>query len=511
MGRKLLESGVLGMDKVREVLRLHSLGFSQRSIHRSTGVTRSVIQDYIIRAEAADLCVAKAQDLSDEELRSLLGKKTPGRNQLTTLEPDYSQIHKEYTSRKGVTLELLWSEWVENTGEAGFSYSTFCRRYREYKRQHKVVMRQAYNPGELLLSDYAGETLSYWDELQCAHHVEIFVATLGFSNRIYAEASASQQVTEWIGSHIRAFGFFGGVTAAIRVDNLKSAVAKVDLFEPGIQKTFEEFASHYTTAIFPARSRKPRDKAKVEQAVQQVERDVLAPLRHRRFLSLQEINQAIASFLPVLNAKIMKDYGMSREELYLSIEKQSLLPLPKLPFVVARWKFAKVAMDYHVEVERHRYSVPYQHVKKIVQVKITEKLIEIFLDNQRIASHPRCHQRFRFSTTGAHMPDAHQAVRGWTEAAILDWARSLGAGLELFTKRVLNLPRYKPQSYRALRGLKSLVDKHGVALCEAAAIAALQRQEYSLGGFRELLKIVQAADQPVSASHENIRGESYYH
>ncbi len=377
------------MDRVRQILRLKELGFNQRAIHRATGIARSSVQEYLRVAELHELSHEKAASLGDDELKSLLCKKTPGRiRKDATAAPDFTAVHQELTSRKGVTLELLWKEWNESAG-GGYSYSTFCRRYHEHAQKHSVVMRSDYEPGEKLLSDYAGETLSYWDFQGNQFKVEIFVATLGFSNRIYAEATESQKLAHWVNSHIRAFSYFGGVTAAIVIDNLKSGVTKCHRYEPDINRTFEEFGAHYSTTIFPVRSAKPRDKAKVEKAVQEVERQLLAPLRHVRFSSIEEINTALSPLLEALNSRTMKDYGISRNELFEKAEKTALKPLPALQFVVADWKRARVGIDYHIQIEYHYYSVPYYHIKKEVLIKSTEKLIEVFLNNERIASHVR--------------------------------------------------------------------------------------------------------------------------
>ena len=329
------------MQRVRDVLRLYELGFNQRSIARATGVARSSLQEYLRTAQVEGITYERAALMTDTELREAFKKQRPGRSKVEVIGPDFAQVHTSMMSRKGVTLELLWKEW-KATSSGEYSYSTFCRRYHEHSKHTQVVMRQSYSPGELLLSDYAGATLAYWECDGKEHVIEVFVACLGFSNLIYAEASRSQTSADWINSHIRAFSYFGGVTSAVVIDNLKAGVTKSDRYEPEINKIFQEFGAHYTTTIFPVRACKPRDKAKVEQAVQQVERDILAPIRHRRFMSLEEINVAITELLEQLNSRKMKDYGVSRRELFSSSEKEALKPLPALPFVVSAWKRARV-------------------------------------------------------------------------------------------------------------------------------------------------------------------------
>jgi transposase len=517
--RRNLQGGVLEMERVRNVLQLSGLGFNQRAIARATGVARSSLQGYLRTAEVEGITYERAAIMTDSELREAFKKQRPGRSRTEVADPDFEQVHKSMMSRKGVTLELLWKEWrASSTGE--YSYSTFCRRYHEHIKHSQVVMRQAYTPGELLLSDYTGATLSYWERDGEEHKVEIFVACLGFSNLIYAEASRSQTVADWTNSHIRAFSYCGGVTSAVIIDNLKSGVTKSDRYEPDINKTFQEFGEHYSTTIFAVRARKPRDKAKVEQAVQQVERDILAPLRNRRFTSLEDINIAIAELLEQLNSRTMKDYGMSRRELFTSAEKGALKTLPALPFVVASWKRARVGMDYHIEFQRHRYSVPYYLARKEVMIKSTEKLIEVFCDNERVASHRRSHKPYEFSTIEAHMPPQHLAVRSWTEENFVAWAQTVGEQMQLLVRRILETPRFRQQSYRSILGIQRVSTKAGAPIAEAAATRANERGVASARAFKQILEFLVEKQGDVSAvknavdishPHDNIRGSSYYH
>jgi transposase len=517
--RRNLQGGVLQMERVRNVLRLFELGFNQRAIARATGVARSSLQEYLRTAEIEGITYERARVMTDPELRDALKKQRPGRSRVEVTDPDFERVHKEMISRKGVTLELLWKEW-RATGNGEYSYSTFCRRYHEHIKHTQVVMRQAYTPGELLISDYTGATLSYWERDGKEHKVQIFAACLGFSNLIYAEASRSQTVADWINSHIRAFSYCGGVTAAVVIDNLKAGVTKSDRYEPDINKTFQEFGEHYTTTIFPVRASKPRDKAKVEQAVQQVERDILAPLRNRRFISLEEINVAIAELLEQLNSRTMKDYGMSRRELFTSAEKEALKPLPVLPFIVASWKRARVGMDYHIEFQRHRYSVPYHLARKEVMIKSTEKLVEVFCDNERVASHRRSHKSYEFSTIEAHMPPQHLAVKSWTEENFVAWSQTIGEQMQLLVRRILETPCFRQHSYRSILGIQRVSDKVDVTIVEAAATRANERGITSSRAFTQILEVLVGKHVTVSTGkdavdvcqpHDNIRGGSYYH
>jgi transposase len=505
------------MDRVREVLRLKEQGLTQREIHRKTGIARSCIQGYLILFEATGVTYKEASEQSDQGLRTLLKKKVPGRNRAEIKDPSFELIHKEYLSRKGVTLELLWQEWIASR-EAGYTYSTFCRRYREWARDQRVVLRSEYRGGEKLLSDYAGECLSWWDEGGEEHSVEIFVAVLGASNFIYAEATPSQRVTHWVGSHIRAFSCIGGVPEALVIDNLKSGVTRACRYEPELNKTFEEFGAHFSTTILPTRAAKPRDKAKVEKAVQDVERWVLAPLRNRRFASVAEINLAIEPLLETLNNRIMQDYKVSRQELFERVDKPALRPLPTVAFVPATWKLARVGLDYHIQIDNHFYSVPYSLVREEVWVRISEGLVEVFHDNTRVASHYRSLVKYRFSTTTEHMPSAHQAVRSWTAENFQKWSQEVGVQTEHLVNTILSVSAHKEQGFRSILGLQRLEKKFGKCRLEKAAAVANERRVPTQRFVRSVLEHLATTPPNESTTeaapvvvHSNLRGEKFYH
>lgn len=511
-----LEMGVLRMNRVREVLRLHfEQGCKQREIHRATGVARSCIQNYLQLATLHGVDIEIARKLSDEELRAALSKKKRGRHRTTSSDPDFREIHKELKSRKGTTLELLWMEWRKREPE-GYSYSTFCSRYTEWARAEKVSMRQEYEAGDKMLSDYSGETLSYYEPDGTERKVEIFVATLGFSNRTYVEATFTQKVIDWVNSHIRAFDFFGGVTAATVTDNLKSAVIKSSRYEPELQQTFDEFGNHYQTTILPTRAAKPRDKAKVEKAVQDIQRAVLAPLRHQRFHSLAEINQALIPLTAAFNSRCMQEYGVSRDELFDQEESKFLRPLPAYQLVVGSWKRARVhSRDYHVQIDFHWYSVPYQLAGKEVWVKSSDNLIEIFQGNQRVASHPRSHRKYRFTTNPEHMPLHHQAYRSQcSEKSLLDWAKGVGPETEKQVIALLHSSKHKEQSFRSILGIQRLHKTYGTSLLERGAARANASKVVSQSFVKRCIELERDKTTPkdlTTQSHANLRGPEYFH
>lgn len=500
------------MNRIREVLRYKELGLSQREIHKATGLARSTVQEYLGLSEARGITHETAVRLSDSELRESLGRKTPGR-QAQCPDPDFEYLHKELHSRKGVTLELLWEEWLETEG-SGYSYSVFCRRYRRWAAVKKVVLRNAYQGGEFGLCDYTGETLSWFDESGQEHPAEIFVGVLGASNYTYAEATESQKLFHWIGSNIRFLEFIGGVPQALIIDNLKAGVTKSCRYEPELNRTYEEFGTHYNTAILPARARKPRDKAKVEKAVQEVERWVLAPLRHRCFRSITELNEAIRPLLNKLNDRLMGEYQASRRELFQRLDQVALKALPAEPFIAARWKHATVNLDYHVQLEHHFYSVPYWLVRKQVWVRVTEKLVEIFHDNERVASHRKSSIPHGFSTCEAHLAPNHLAVRSRTPENFISWGRSVGKHTEQLVELMLGNVRHKQLAYRSILGLQRLARKFGNANLELAAAVAVERRVYSQRFVRTVLEeeVFGVKRQVESlAPHTNIRGPGYYH
>ncbi len=374
MGKPKGQGGLLRMAKFREILRLHGLGHSQCAIAQSCGVARSTVQDYIRRATAKNLSYEQLRDFTDNEVKERLGKgkrKTGQRVEAI----DFAPLEVELR-RKGVTLALLWQEGLDK-GQWQMSYGTFCRRYSQWRIRQKLSLRQVYKGGEKLFVDYCGLTVPV-THAQTGEVVEaqIFVGCLGASNYTYAEATPTQELHHWIGAHQRALSFFGGVPECIVPDNLKSGVTDPCRYEPGINRSYQEFAEHYGVAVLPARPKKPRDKSKVEKAVQEVERQILAPLRHESFTSFSALNRAIGERLEQLNGRVMQGYGVSRRELFEQVDQSVLKPLPAQPFVFGQWKSAKVNLDYHIEVEKHYYSVPDPLVGQEVHVKTSEQLVE---------------------------------------------------------------------------------------------------------------------------------------
>jgi transposase len=505
------------MRKIRDVLRLRCAGgLSQRAIGRSIGLSQGAVFAYLDRARRAGLGWPLPDDFDDDRLEALL---FPPPRDVPTIErpqPDWAEIHRELR-KPSVTLALLWEEFRAEHPQ-GYGYSWFCERYRGWTGRLKPTMRQVHIAGEKLFVDFAGQTVEVFDaatgEIRGA---QIFVAVLGASNYTYAEARWTQSLPDWINAHVHAFAYLGGVARQTISDNLKAGITKACFFEPMVNRTYGDLARHYGTAIIPARPRKARDKAKVEVAVQVVERWILARLRKQRFFSLAELNAAIRALLCDLNARPMRGCGMSRRELFEQIERPALLSLPETPYAYAEWHRCRVGLDYHVEIQRHYYSVPFPLLRQEVEARITAATVEIFHRGKRVASHPKSVARHRATTVAEHMPSSHRRYRDWTRARIQREAAAIGINSATFVEILLDSRPHPEQGFRSCVGVLSLVKRYGPDRVEAACERALRIQARSYSSVVSILKNnldrrpqTAAPDQP-PLLHANIRGPGYYH
>ena len=506
----------LSMRKIREILRLkHECNCSNRDIGLSCGIGSSTVSDYLQRIRLAGLGWPLPEGLNDTALEELLFPTIPRTGPRFT--PDFQEVHKELQSRKNVTVNLLWQEYKEQHPD-GYQYSWFCHSYREWANRLDVVMRHEHRAGEKLFVDYAGQTVDIIDSLTGeVHKSQSFVAVLGASSYTYAEATASQQIEDWIGSHIRAFAYLGGVTVAVVPDNLKSGVSKPCRYEPDINPTYNALAQHYKTVILPARVRKPRDKAKAEAGVLLVERWILAKLRKHTFFSLAELNREIKLLLPELNNKPFKKLPGSRQSRFEEIDKPALKALPALPYELAYWKKATVNLDYHVEVEGHYFSVPYALVKKKLDIRYTQSTVECFHRNKRIASHLRDNRRGYHTTVPEHMPASHQKYLEWTPERFKRWAVKIGPQTLMLTETLLERRAHPQQAYRSLLGILRLGKSYGEKRLEAACNRALHINALSYRSIESILKsgldqkaLLETNNNSKPVKHGNIRGAGYY-
>jgi transposase len=503
------------MRKIRDVLRLRAGGMSKRKIAGSLSIGVTAAGDCVRRARRAGLGWPLPETLSDDALERLLyPPPLPAQDQRP--QPDWPAIHRELR-RPGVTLQLLWEEH-RGIHPDGYGYSRYCELYRAWERRLSPTMRQHHVAGERMFVDYAGTTLEVMDGTTGeVRDCQLFVAVLGASNYTYAEATYTQRLIDWIGSHVRAFTFFGGVTAQIVSDNLRSGITKACFYEPAVNRTYAEMATHYDTAIVPARPRKPRDKAKVEVAVQVATRWIIAKLRHQRFFSLAEINAAIRELTTQLNARVTRHLGTSRRALFDEIERSALKPLPVEPYVYAEWKPCKVGFDYHVEVERHYYSVPHTLLRETVWVRIAVRTIEVFHRGARVATHIRSSSNRRHTTVREHMPSSHRRYADWTPERIKRQASEIGRNTAALIEIIMRERSHPEQGFRAAVGIIRLARSHGHERLEAACDRALQIGARSFTSVNSILKNNLEAKRPAlaadgpSIAHPNIRGPGYFH
>ena len=433
--------------------------------------------------------------------------------------PDCAHLHAE-RHKPGVTLELLHLEYLEQHPD-GYRYTQFCELYRHWLHRRGRSMRQVHHAGDKCFVDYAGQKPRLIEAATGeVTEVELFVAVLGASNYTYAEATRTQQIPDWLASHQRAFQFFGGVTTAVVCDQLKSGVTLACRYEPGLQRTYEEFAQHYGTVILPARPAHPRDKPKIEVAVQIVERWILARLRHETFFALAALNARIAELLGDLNARPMRLYRASRRALFTQLDQPALRPLPAEPFVYGEWKInARVNIDYHIELRGHYYSVPYALMHEQVDGRLTATTVEIFHRGQRVAVHVRNrHVRGRHTTDPAHMPLAHQRHLEWTPSRLITWGRTIGPQTATLIQAILADRPHPEQGYRSCLGLLRLGKRYGEDRLEAACARAVTVGARSYRHVDSMLKhgldrlavAEPSPPLPLTPVHAHLRGPAYY-
>jgi len=508
----------LSMRNIKEILRLSwGLGLGKRQVARSCSISHSTVIEYLRRAEKAALRWPLPDGLDETALEALLYPSPDRTFQGIRRYIPFEYIHKELR-RKGVTLQLLWDEYKEANLD-GYQYSQFCKLYREWEGKLDVTLRQEHRAGEKLFVDHAGQTVPITDRRTGKKtQAQIFVAVLGASNYSYVEATLRQDLPSWIAAHVRAFEHFGGVTEIIVPDNTTTGVTHPCRYEPDLNLTYHEMALHYGTAVIPTRSGKPRDKAKVEAGVLVVERWILAALRNWTFFSIEELNEAIASLLERLNTRKFKKLDTSRKELFLTLDKPALKPLPTRPYEFAEWKKARVNIDYHIEIYEHYYSVPYQLVHKEVECRITSSTVEVIYKGRRITAHKRSSLKGAFTTLAEHRPKSHQKYLEWTPSRIINWAKKNGLYTGKVVEKILETKPHPEQGYRSCLGIIRLGERYSTERVEEACKRAYIFNASSYKSIKSILKTgldrkpIKAikTEEPTSISHPNLRGGKYY-
>jgi transposase len=509
----------LPMRHIREILRLKGVvQRSHRETARSLGISAGVVGSVTSRATKLQLSWAAVEGLTDDALERALYGQPATEGEADRPEPDLVHLHQELR-RQGVTLELLHLEYLAQY-PTGYRYSAFCARYRAWRQRQRLSMRQVHQAGEKAFVDYAGLHPTLVDvQTGALDPVELFVAVLGASNFTFAEATRTQQSADWITSHVHAVEYFDGVPVVWVPDQLRTGVSVPCRYEPGVQRTYRDWARHYHTVVIPARPAKPRDKAKVEAGVLVAERWILARLRHEIFHTLAALNARIRELLTDLNARPMKGYGgVSRRDLFERFDRPALQSLPADRFLYADWLQARVNIDYHLDVDHHYYSVPHPLIHERLDVRLSATTVEIFHRGTRVWVHPRSHVPGRHTTVAEHMPKAHRAHLEWSPSRLVHWGATIGPDTETLVQQILESRPHPEQGYRSCLGLLRLAKRYGAERLNAACARAVAAGARSYRHVDTMLKhgldcqplLLEAAVTPSAGVHENVRGSAYY-
>jgi len=499
-------------------------GRSQREIASSLSLAIGTICGYLQRARAVGLSWEVVRGMTDTDVEAALFRDG-GRNKAACRAAiDYAHVHHEL-HKSTATLHLLWSEYQEGVGARGgglepYGYSQFCGLYGAWRVRINPSMRRVHRAGEKAFIDYSGKKPRIFDQVTGeAREVELFVMVLGASNYTYSEATFTQKLPDFVGATIRGFEDFGGVPEVIVPDQLRSAVRGPDRYEPDINATYLDMAQHYGVSVVPARPRKPKDKAKVEGAVLIVQRWVLARIRRCTFFSLDELNQAIWALMVELNERPFQKLEGCRRSAFETLDFPALRPLPKVRYEFAERRDLTVNIDYHVEYEGRHYSVQYPRVHQHVEVRATGTIVEIFQNNERIASHQRSFgPRGTAVTNPAHRPENHRD-QVWPPERMIGWGAKFGPAVARVVE--LTIGRYvnPEQGYRACLGLLRVAERHPArinAACERALSVPTPggpKRKYIESILKKGLDQKQQTPQATRGSvpaHENVRGADYY-
>ena len=503
------------MTKYREILRLASLGLSQQSIADSCNASKKTVNRVLKRAKELQLYWPLEETETDAVLAEKLFPSAPGKVSSGKKLPDFDYIQKELL-RNGVNRKLLWTEYLEEcrlSGESPLMYSQFCYHIQQDEQKRRATMHINRKPGEQIEVDWAGtEITKAW----------LFVGVMTYSQYPYVEAFLNEKQQAWITAHVHMYEYFGGVTRILVPDNCKTAVIhNNDWYNQQVNQVYYEMAEHYNTAIIPARVRTPKDKANAESAVGVISTWITAALRNEQFFTLAELNRAIRKKLELFSHRPFQKKEGSRYEIFRDEELPLLAKLPATPYELAEWKSATVQFNYHISVNGMLYSVPYEFIKRKVEVRITDKVVEIFYNNNRIASHRRLYGRKgQYSTVTEHMPTDHQKFLEWNGDRFRSWAERIGTNTYNVVNAILSSQRVEQQSYRSCMGILKLAEKYSAQRLEAACKIALS---YTATPSYKSIKNILAAgkeriDQELQASenaathnkHAITRGAAYY-
>lgn len=500
------------MRKVKETLRLRlGLGMSRSQTARSLQIGRTTVLEYEERFKASGLTWPLPEEMDDARLEAMLFRKEQRENPRPAVPLEYMVTEMK---RQNVTIALLWEEYKE-THPDGYEYSQFAKLYRDYQKTLSYSMRQDHKGGEKLFVDFC-DGLWIVDQLTGSMlPTKLFVGVWGASSYLFARATAGEDLRSWIDAHVRCLSFCGCVPRAIIPDNLKAAVSKACRYEPDLNPTYADLAAHYGCCVYPARPYRPKDKAKAENGVLLAKRWILARLRNRIFKSLDELNDAIEELVISFNERPLRKLKVSRKALFMELDKPNALPLPEHDFEFARWKKARVGINYHVEFERHFYSVPYTLIHRELEIRATSSVIEIYKDGQRILSHLRSFREHAYTTRAEHMPPSHQKHLEWTPERIVQWAAKSGPSVKELVEKIMASRLFPEQAYRSCVGIIRLANRFNAQRLENACRRALAYSSLNYGSVKTILE--KGLDHKTEAPavtplirHENVRGPAYY-
>jgi len=512
------------MKSVRDVIKYHSdMGLSIRKIHATTGVAKSTVADYIKRFKESGLSTKQINVLDDDTLKQqLFGDMTSIVSPRKAM-PNFNYVHQELKRRKKtkVTLYLLWEEYKEENPD-GYQYTQFRVHYKRFVKKLNPSMRQTHLAGERMFVDYSGVTVPIHNQRTGEiEYAQIFIAVLGASGYTFAHATPSQKQEDFIDSHVRCYEFFGGVPRVVVPDNLKSAIISNNKKGIVVNQSYADLNRHYGVIVAPARPRKPKDKPKAEQGVQAIQRYILARLRHHKFFSVDELNEAIAKLLDRYNDKIVKHLQKSRTELFSELDAPYLNPLPANSYVYKQFKIARVHQDYHISLKKCHYSVPYKYIKEEVEVRYSTQTVYIYHKSKLIATHPRLRRVGECSTLQEHMPSEHQYVNEkMNPQRLRSWANNIGEFSSVFVEDVFASVEYAPQAYNKISAILSLAKLYGNTELELSLMYALEHNITTVKSIKSILdkklylsksvNNTETSQQSLFNNHANIRGADEY-
>lgn len=507
----------ISMKKLKEVLRLkYDLKLKHRQIGQSLKISPSTVSRLVNDAKAKGILWPLAEVLDDAQLEAKVYGASSGAPIKPNI-PDWCKLSKEL-QRKGVTKQLLWEEYCQAIPEnEAYSYSQFCHYFRQWFKKQNLSMRQIHRAGEKLFVDYAGQTVPITDPVTGnIREAQIFIAVLGASNYTYSEATYTQTLPDWTMSHVRTFNFLGGVTEIVVPDNLKSAVSKACRYDPDLNPTYQQLAMHYECSVIPARPYKPKDKAKAENGVLIVARQILARLRNQVFHSLGELNHAIQELLKTLNDQPFHKLPGSRRSRFIELDKPALKDLPKNPYQYTEVTLERARKDYHIVCQGHYYSVPYQLVGKKVEVHAKGNTIDIFYLGKRIAAHIKNNIEGLHTTITEHMPESHRNHLQCTPKDLRNKACKIAISTQKVIENILQQRMHFEKTSRLCLGVLSLAKRYGVARLENACARALAIESPSKKSIESILQkgldhlMLEDSKSMASIQHENVRGGQYY-